>query len=257
MRYLHFGTDWVQGAMRVKRPNKLEISYCRNMMAWLLFLHPPQRILQLGLGAGALTKFALTHFEHTQLDVIEISADVIDICHGAFALPLENPRLSCFVRDAAGYVSQPSAAGRYGVIQVDLYDLNARGPVCDSLAFYQNLRRCADPNGAVVTVNLFGAHESTPRNLQRIQKAFEGRVICMPAVAEGNVVVLAFVGPPLSIEWAWLQQRAKRLQALNSTDFSVDLGSTSRWPNAIKSGLKTGPKQLQSLGAKPGALCQI
>ena len=33
VRYLHFGSDWVQGAMRIQRPNALELPYTRDMMA--------------------------------------------------------------------------------------------------------------------------------------------------------------------------------------------------------------------------------
>lgn len=40
VRFLHFGSDWVQGAMRIARPWSLELSYTREMMASLL-LRPP------------------------------------------------------------------------------------------------------------------------------------------------------------------------------------------------------------------------
>ncbi|UCE31108.1 MAG: spermidine synthase, partial [Burkholderiales bacterium] len=50
VRYLHFGSEWVQGAMRVARPDALVLEYNRDMMAWLMLLDPPARILQLGLG---------------------------------------------------------------------------------------------------------------------------------------------------------------------------------------------------------------
>ena len=36
VRYLHFGTEWVQGAMRVARPFALELEYTREMMLPLL-----------------------------------------------------------------------------------------------------------------------------------------------------------------------------------------------------------------------------
>ncbi|MFP3245446.1 MAG: spermidine synthase, partial [Paraburkholderia sp.] len=58
VRYLHFGTEWVQGAMRLRKPDHIELEYAQQMMAWLLFLEAPKRIVQLGLGAAALTKFA-------------------------------------------------------------------------------------------------------------------------------------------------------------------------------------------------------
>jgi len=46
VRYLHFGSPWIQGAMRLRRPFDLELDYVRHMMAWLLFMAPPARVLQ-------------------------------------------------------------------------------------------------------------------------------------------------------------------------------------------------------------------
>lgn len=61
VRTLHFGSDWVQGAMRMSRPHDLELAYTREMMAalWLSSGWPalPRRILQIGFGAGSLTRF--------------------------------------------------------------------------------------------------------------------------------------------------------------------------------------------------------
>ena len=53
VRYLHFGTEWVQGAMRIAQPYRLELEYQQQMMVPLLLLPRPRRILQLGLGAAA------------------------------------------------------------------------------------------------------------------------------------------------------------------------------------------------------------
>ena len=39
VRFLHFGSEWVQGAMRLRKPWALELVYTREMMAGLL-LHP-------------------------------------------------------------------------------------------------------------------------------------------------------------------------------------------------------------------------
>ena len=36
VRYLHFGSHWIQGAMRVARPWALELEYTRDMMLALL-----------------------------------------------------------------------------------------------------------------------------------------------------------------------------------------------------------------------------
>ena len=60
VRYLHFSAEWIQGAMRIQRPNALELAYTREMMAGLLLREPPwpKNVLLIGLGAGSLAKFA-------------------------------------------------------------------------------------------------------------------------------------------------------------------------------------------------------
>src|SRR6218665_1848296 len=61
VRHLHLGTPWIQGSMRIAQPFEIELEYVQRMMAWLLFADPAQvskgHAMQLGLGAGAITKF--------------------------------------------------------------------------------------------------------------------------------------------------------------------------------------------------------
>ena len=63
VRYLHLGTPWVQGAMRIRKSLALELEYVQRMMAWML-LRPSDELthghaVQLGLGAAAITRSAL------------------------------------------------------------------------------------------------------------------------------------------------------------------------------------------------------
>ena len=51
-RYLHFGSEWIQGGMRINRPYSLALEYQQYMLALLFFRPEPKNILQLGLGAG-------------------------------------------------------------------------------------------------------------------------------------------------------------------------------------------------------------
>lgn len=212
VRHLHFGSVWIQGAMRIRRPFELELDYVRNMMAWLLFMTPPRNVLQLGLGAAALTKWCWRFLPDTQVTAVEASAGVIAACHQWFALPPQDERLRLVCADAGEFVTRPRERGRYGVIQVDVYDRDARGPVLDSLAFYRDCRRCLAPPGMLV-VNLFGGdRRSFTENLQRIIEVFDSQVLVLPPVAAGNLVVLAFSGPPLSVDSGDLFARADELQ---------------------------------------------
>lgn len=212
VRYLHFGTPWVQGAMLVGHPEALVLEYVQRMMAWLLFRPAACDILQLGLGAGALARFCRHRLRGTSVTVIEASRDVIDVCRGAFALGPDDARLRVRCDDAAAFVSRRGSAGRHDVIQVDLYDAQARGPTCDSLAFYQACRRALREPGICV-INLFGRHRSYRTNLARIRAAFDGRLLELPGGTAGNRIVIAFAGPPLRVPWRALETRARVLEA--------------------------------------------
>ena len=188
IRFLHFGSRWVQGAMRLTDPYSLELAYVKDMMAWLLFLEPPARILQLGLGAASLTKFCRRHCAGSHVTVVEVSRVVIEAAHQWFRLPLPGPQLEIVRADAGIYVARPRVRGRFGVIQVDLYDQDAAGPVLDSEAFYGHCHAALDSPG-IMAVNLFGRHASFKRSLARIAGVFD-QVVTLAPRDEGNLVVL-------------------------------------------------------------------
>ena len=79
VRHLHLGTEWIQGSMRLDAPTELFHEYIQRMMAWLLFVEPDsvagRQALQLGLGAGSLSKFCYTKL-HMQTAAIELNPPI-------------------------------------------------------------------------------------------------------------------------------------------------------------------------------------
>lgn len=212
VRYLHFGSPWVQGAMRIAAPEHLELDYVQRMMAWLLFLEPPPQILQLGLGAGSLTGFSHRRLPASRITVVERDPAVARTAREWFALPPDDRRLRTVIADADEYLKRAEIAGRYGVLQVDLYDEEARGPVLDTPAFYEACRRALAPVGMAV-FNLFGEMRVFGPAIIRIEDAFEGRVLMLDPVPAGNIVVLAFSGPALEVSAEQLRARARAVAA--------------------------------------------
>jgi spermidine synthase len=115
-------------------------------------------------------------------------------------------------QDAYDWVMDANHHGAVDALQIDLYDATARGPVLDTPAFYRACRQVLRAPG-VMTINLFGDHTSFPRNIERICDAFDNRVLVFPEVHDGNVIALAFNGPPLQVGWDAVQARAAALQA--------------------------------------------
>jgi spermidine synthase len=194
VRYLHLGTPWVQGAMRIRRSLALELEYIQRMMVWML-LRPAEALtrghaVQLGLGAAAITRFCHSTLR-MRCTAIELNPSVIDACRLWFHLPADSVRLAVLQMDAAGFVADPARVDTVQALCVDLYDHDAAGPVLDSAAFYRDCQRVLGDDG-VMTVNLFGRDASFERSAARIAAAFgEGRVWSLRPTKEGNTVVLA------------------------------------------------------------------
>lgn len=205
VRYLHFGTEWVQGAMRLRKPDWLELEYAQQMMAWMLFHDQPNQVAQLGLGTGALTKFCYRQFPTTKVTAVDLNPAVIMVCESMFKLPPNDDRLNVIEMDAMDFVLDLSNHNQFQALQVDLYDATARGPVLDTAEFYQGCANCLSADG-VLTVNLFGDHPSFAKNIKALRYVF-GSVFCLPEVHNGNVVAIAFK-PRLKLDFPILYERA-------------------------------------------------
>lgn len=210
VRYLHFGTEWVQGAMRLRKPDWLELEYVQQMMAWMLFIERPQHVVQLGLGAGALTKFCYSHFPECRVSAVELNPAVIGVCESMFKLPPNDDRLNVIEMDAFDFVNDSAHHGTVDALQVDLYDATASGPVLDSPEFYQACAACLKPQG-VMTVNLFGFHPSFDKNIKAMAHSF-GKVLCLPEVDDGNKIAIAFNDQP-KLDFTALYERAAAILA--------------------------------------------
>jgi len=194
IRYLHLGTEWVQGSMRLDAPFEIELEYVQRMMAWLLFVEPAgvgaRHAMQLGLGAAALTKFCRKQLR-MRTTAIELNPQVVAACRGWFKLPADDAKLRVVIADAAEEIRGAEWQGTVDALQVDLYDDEAAAPVLDSADFYADCRALLTEDGCM-TVNLFGRSSSYERSLSMIAAAFGPEALwAFKPTREGNTVVLA------------------------------------------------------------------
>ena len=220
VRYLHFGSHWIQGAMRLARPYVLELEYTRQMLLPLL-LRPaswPRRVLVAGLGTGSLVRFLWRFRPRVLLTIVEIREDVVHAAQQFFRLP-DDERVSIELGDAALYVAQQGDA--YDLILVDAYDARGRVGALDTPAFYAHCRRRLVRGGMLAT-NLLSRHRGVDASLARVRRAFDGEAHALPPAASGNIVVLAAHDAPLELDGAALASGAAAFR--NAT--GLDLGAT-------------------------------
>jgi spermidine synthase len=233
IRYLHLGTEWVQGSMLIDKPFQIELEYVQRMMAWLLFFEPAsvkkRHAMQLGLGSGAITKACYKTLRmHTT--VLEINPQVVTACRQWFKLPPEDARLAILLGDAMKTLQNWERSAQdlcreephfhhflngfsVDCAQVDLYDHQAAAPVLDSAEFYAAVRSVLTDEG-IMTVNLFGRSASFERSLAQISAAFgEEAVWSFKPTKEGNTVILAQRAPSRP-KRELLEARAELIEAM-------------------------------------------
>jgi len=209
VRSLHIGSDTVQSSMRLSRPNDLELAYTRSMMAFLLFVELPQRVLLVGLGGGSVAKFIYHRLPDTSVEVVEINPAVVAIARQCFHVPEDDERFVIKVGDGAERVTM--VRPRPDVIAVDGYDAEAHVPELSTREFYRACRSRLRPGGMLV-VNLWGGDRDFQEVLQRIEDAFPAGTLCLPAARPGNIIVLGFERAPAELRWSALLRRAADLE---------------------------------------------
>ncbi len=217
VRYLHFGSEWVQGAMRIRTPFALELAYTREMMAGLLLREAPwpRNALVIGLGAGSVVKFLHRYCPDTRIEVVEIEPQVHAVARQYFALPPDDERLQVRIGDGVEHVL--SCARHYDCILVDGFDRNARAGGLDTLPFYRAARSLLTPRG-LLAVNLFGRSRGFQASLRRIADAFDGHALAFPSCDSGNVIAFAAGDDAVGVSLTELRERATQLKANTGLD---------------------------------------
>jgi len=209
VRTLHFGSEWIQGAMRIARPWNLELEYTREMMASLLLCDAPRKVLLIGLGAASLTKFLYRHYPLAHLTVVEIETAVVAAARQFFKLPEDHKRLNLVIGDGAEYMLNSNKI--FDLILVDGFDEMARAGALETLPFYQVCRSRLSNDG-IMAVNLLTRSRSFSRTSAHITEAFEDRALLFPSCESGNAIAFAAAGNPIELSFDDLKESALALK---------------------------------------------
>ena len=226
VRMLHFGSDWVQGSMRIARPWSLELEYTRDLMLPLLFHDErwPRSVLQVGLGAASITRFLHRYRPEARLTVAEIAPEVVAAARHFFKLPDDPERLR--IEIAEGYEFMQSRRGRFDFIVVDAYDEKGRPGMLETASFYHHCRERLTAGG-MLAANLLTRRRSAAPSLARLRDAFGEAVLALPCGEAGNLVAIAAKRLP-ELDFAELREAALRLKAQSGLDLRALIARLER-----------------------------
>jgi len=208
VRTLHIGGEAIQSAMRLDDPWALALDYTRCMLAFLLFQPEPREALMIGLGGASLPKFFYRHFRKTKVRVVELDASVVAAARQHFALPADDARLSVEIGEGADALSPECC----DLLVLDAFEDELHVPRLASREFYDGAFLALREPGALV-VNFMNDDPKLDATIERLEHAFGGAVLAMPALYDPNILVFALKGAPPRLEWQALRKRAEALEA--------------------------------------------
>jgi spermidine synthase len=209
VRTLHLGGAAIQSALRLSKPGELELAYTRAMMAFLLFTPAPRELLMVGLGGGSIARFVHERMPATRTTVVEISAQVVAAARTFFGLPQDDERLVVLVDDGAARV--PAVRAGCDVLLLDAFEDGRSVRSLATQAFYDACCAALRPGGVFV-VNFIADEPRFGTYLARIERSFDGRVLCMPAEDRVNMIVLGFRRPANRLAIDQLKRAARELK---------------------------------------------
>ena len=219
MRTLHVGGEAIQSAMRLDDPHALALDYTRCMMAFLLFHPAPREALMIGLGGASLPKFFHRHLKKTRVRVVELDPRVLAAARAHFALPPDDERLVVEIGDGAQAL-YPECCD---LLIVDAYRDELHVPELATAEFYDAAFLALREPGVLV-VNHMDDDPKLDEHLQRLERAFGGAVLAMPALYDPNILAFACRGAPPRVPWSTLRSRAQKLEARYALPFTRYVG---------------------------------
>lgn len=220
-RYLAYGPGArfvFQSGIDLDRPHELLASYTRVMMLGMVYAPTPERVVQIGVGAGNMAGYAIRTFPMSTVHAIDIDPEALDLGARHFGLA-PHPRLRVHVEDGRRWLE--STPGRFDVVMLDAYD-NKGIPAALREAGFFTLVASRLAVGGVVVQNVFTEQVDAPRLIAAMRTAFAQVDVYR---AERNRVLIGYAGPPRLP--ADLRARAReldaRLRPAHSLDSLLDL----------------------------------
>jgi spermidine synthase len=239
VRLMHVGGEAIQSAMRLDDPFGLALDYTRCMMGFLLFHPEPREARMIGLGGGSLAKFFHRRLPSVRTRVVERDARVVAAARALFHLPGESARFSVTVGDGAASLAPECC----DVLVVDGFEDEALPHALASQAFFDAAWIALEEPGVLV-MNLMDDDPALDATLSRMEAAFGGAVLCMPALADPNVIAFALKGAPERFEWKILREQARSLEARYELPFPRFVSALGRMNRRTPEALLVGSESL-------------
>ena len=201
--------DAIQSLIDPQRPERLVMRNLQYLMSLLLFIPPPERILLLGVGGGALLQFLRHHYPGAHVTGVEIDADLLQRAQEELGLPPADKRLHYCIADAAEFIH--SDRGRYDLIVTDIFNGPQSPDWVLQADFLQAVQQRLTEQGGAGWNLLIGSEQRFTRFYRELRRVFRQQTLCLEEDDHENLLALALNFEPPVLEMGERLQQAVEL----------------------------------------------
>jgi len=214
---LHSGDDALQSVIDLQYPHHLALKNLEHLMAVLLFIPQPERILMLGTAAGSLLHFLRYYYPDAAITAVDIDVEFIEQLLEMEILPPAQTGLSYVYDDAAHFIEHCDQ--NYDLILIDVFN-GAQSPawLLDKYAT-NNLFHLLTERGALAYNLLIDSEYDFKRFYRDLRLVFDQQTLCLPVQGLENTIAYGIRSPPPPLEMTQYMQLAIELSERLEIDF--------------------------------------
>lgn len=176
----------LQSVINLKYPHRLELKNLEHLMAVLLFIPEPERILMLGTAAGSLLHFLKYHYPQSDITTVDIDAELIEQLLKRGILPPAQAGLTYVFDDAARFIADCEQS--YDLVLVDIFNGSQSPAWLLEKESIDELHRLLTRRGALAYNLIINSEHDFKRFYRSLRLVFDGETLCLPVKGLENTV---------------------------------------------------------------------
>jgi len=188
-RWLDFNDGLVQSKIILNSPELLPLPLNRAMLAGMMFVEQPKRVLLAGLGGGATARYFAACFPDVVGEAVEKSEVVANIARDYFDFPIDK-QWQIVREDIIDYVQH--CPHKYDLIVIDIAIEQITPEWLLDRTFLQQCRSLLTENGHIALNLLVEDANAFLHSVAAIRAVFDRRVVCLSLPNYRNTIVMGF-----------------------------------------------------------------
>ena len=214
---LRSGDDALQSVIELQNPHHLALKNLEYLMAVLLFIPRPERILMLGTAAGSLLHFLRYYYPEAAITAVDIDVELIEQLLDMELLPPAQTGLGYVYDDAAHFIEHCDQ--KYDLILIDVFS-GAQSPAwLLEKSTTNNLFRLLTERGALAYNLLIDSEHDFKLFYRDLSLVFDQQTLCLPVQGLENTIAYGIRSPPPPLEMTQYMQLAVELSERLEIDF--------------------------------------